>query len=253
MTKNIKYYVFLFCLLLGLPIQAEEIVMNWAFNQGDNSALQGTVSQDGLLSYANAQLGSDLSFAGTQKVDNNKITTTKIQPTVKATTNSDGNAIIFAVKPKKGLTLTAKTFSFDACKVGTSGGTIDVVAFVGDANYTLQTSLSPNRAYEYSHYDIDLSQVPASGEELLIKVYIKSLATDKQHGFANFTISATTEGTVIPVNSYTVSTSVSDDKAGAVSLIPASGVYDEGTQVTVTAAENFGYHFAQWVDDNGTP
>ncbi len=252
MTKNIKYYVFLFCMLLGLPIQAEEISLNWAFNQGDNSALQGTVSQEGLLSYANAQLGSDLSFAGTQKAGT--LLTSKIQPTVKVTTNSDSNAITFTVKPKKGLTLAAKTLSFDACKVGTDGGTVDVVALAGSVSYDLQKDLSPQKASAspyYTHYDIDLSTVPATGEELQIKVYIKGLATNKQHGFANFTISATTEGSIEQVNTYTVSTSVNDAKAGTVSLIPSSGVYDEGTQVTVTASENFGYHFAQWVDGNG--
>ncbi len=252
MTKNLKYYVFLFCLILGLPIQADEVSVNWVFNQGDNSALQGTVSQDGLLSYANAQLGSDLIFLGTQKVGT--VTTTKIQPVKKVTTNGDGNAIAFSMKPKKGLTLTAKTLSFDACKVGTDGGSVDLVASVGGTDYTLQSGIVPQKASAspyYTHYDIDLCTVPASEEELMIKVYIKNLANNKQYGFANFTISAMTEGTATQVNSYTMSTSVSDDKAGTVSLIPASGVYDEGTQVTVTAQENFGYHFEKWVDSEG--
>ena len=39
--------------------------------------------------------------------------------------------------------------------------------------------------------------------------------------------------------------------AGSVSCNPAGAEFDEGTQLTVTATENFGYHFVAWTDENG--
>lgn len=246
------YLFFLLMLLLGLPLHAEDISVSWAFSQGDASALTGVISQDGLLSYANAQLGSDLSFEGTNKAGT--LVMSKIQPAVKASANTDANAITFSFKTKKGITLSAKTFSFDACKVGTDGGTLDVVAVVGGTSYELQKALSPQKASAspyYTHYDVDMSQVPATGEELAVKVYIKGLANNKQHGFANIAFAATTEGTAEQVNSYQLALSTSDAKAGSVSVSPSGDTFDEDTKVTVSASENFGYHFDKWVDAEG--
>lgn len=250
--NKLKSYLWLFLLMAVLPIKAADISVTWPFNQGDNQALQGTVSTEGLLSYANAQLGTGLEFLGTGKASS--LVVTKIQPEVKATANSDANAIVFSLKTKKGLNLSPKTFSFDACKLGTDAGSLDVVAVSDGTSYDLLQGASPQKGSAspyYTHYDIDLTLIPASGEELQIKVYIKNVATNKQYGFANFALSASTDGTVETVNSYTVATSVSDVLAGEVSLSPGTGTYDEGTQVTATASENFGYHFEKWIDANG--
>ena len=250
--KTFKLYLFLFLLLWGLPNYAEVVNLNWAFNQGDASALNGTVSPDGLFSYTNAQLGSDLEFLATNKAGS--LVVSKIQPKVKATANTDANAIIFSLKPKNGLTFSGTSFSFDVCKLGTNGGSIDVVAVSAGVSYELLKNQSPQNAKNapyYSHYSADLSQVPASNDELQLKVYIKDVANNKQYGFANFSISGTTEGTIEQVNSYMLTTAVSDMKAGSITVTPAGTTYDENTRVTVSATENFGYHFEKWVDDKG--
>lgn len=248
--KTFKLSLFLFLLLWGLPNYAEVVNLNWAFNQGDASALNGTMSPEGLFSYTNAQLGSDLEFKAACNAGS--LVVSRVQPKVKATTNADANAIMFSIKPKKGLTFTGTSFSFDVCKLGTNGGSLDVVAISGGVTYELLKNLSPQNAKTspyYSHYSADLSQIPASNDEFQLKIYIKDVANNKQYGFANFAIAGTTDGTIQQVNSYTLTTGMSDNKAGSISVKPAGTTFDENTLVTVSATENFGYHFDKWVDD----
>lgn len=252
MNKFKHLFLALLLVMVQLPLCATDIKMEWNFNQGDAKALEGTISADGILSYATASLGSDLEFLGTFKVGS--LTVTKIQPKVVASANGDANAISFSLKTKKGLSLSGKSFSFDACKLGTNGGNLDVVAEVSGKSYDLLKALSPQNAKTdpyISHYTADLSKIPATGDELVIKVFIKNVAVNKQYGFANFAITASTEGKVEQVNSYRLSATLVDAEAGSIQVSPAGNVFDEGTQVSVKATENFGYHFEKWIDETG--
>lgn len=252
MNKFRHLFLALLLVMVQLPLRATNIELSWSFNQGDAKALQGTVSEEGLFSYATASLGSDLEFLGTNKAGS--LTVTKVQPKVKASNNGDGNAISFSLKTKKGLSLSGKSFSFDACKLGTNGGNLDVVAEVSGVSYELLKAQSPQNAKNdpyFTHYTADLSKIPATKEELVIKVFIKNVAVNKQYGFANFAITASTEGKVEQVNSYHLSATLVDAKAGSIQVSPEGNVFDEGTQVSVKATENFGYHFEKWIDETG--
>lgn len=252
MNKFKHLFLALLLVMVQLPLCATDIEMKWNFNQGDAKALEGTISADGILSYATASLGSDLEFLGTFKVGS--LTVTKIQPKVVASGNGEANAISFSLKTKKGLSLLGKSFSFDACKLGTNGGNLDVVAEVSGKSYELLTAQSPqnaNIAPYYSHYTADLSKIPATGDELVIKVFIKKVTVNKQYGFANFAITASTEGEVEQVNSYQLSATLANAEAGSIQVSPKGNVFDEGTQVSVKATENFGYHFEKWIDETG--
>lgn len=252
MNKFRHLFLALLLVMVQLPLRATNIELAWSFNQGDAKALQGTVSEEGLFSYATASLGSDLEFLGTNKAGS--LIVTKIQPKVKASSNGDANAISFSLKTKKGLSLSGKSFSFDACKLGTNGGNLDVVAEVSGKSYELLKALSPQNAKNdpyFTHYTADLSKIPATKEELVIKVFIKNVATNKQYGFANFAITGSTEGKVEQVNSYNLSATLVDAKAGSIQVSPEGNVFDEGTQVSVKATENFGYHFEKWIDETG--
>lgn len=252
MNKFKHLFLALLLVMVQLPLCATNIEMVWNFNQGDAKALEGTISADGILSYATASLGSDLEFLGTNKVGS--LIVTKIQPKVVASGNGDANAISFSLKTKKGLSLSGKSFSFDACKLGTNGGNLDVVAEVSGKSYELLKAQSPQNAKidpYFTHYIADLSNIPATEDELVIKVFIKNVAVNKQYGFANFVITASTEGEVEQVNSYQLSATLVNAEAGSIQVSPAGNVFDEGTQVSVKATENFGYHFEKWVDETG--
>lgn len=228
MNKVKHLFLVLLLVMAQLPLSATNIELSWSFNQGDAKALQGTVSEEGLFSYATASLGSDLEFLGTNKAGS--LIVTKIQPKVVASGNSDANAISFSLKTKKGLLLSGKSFSFDACKLGTNGGNLDVVAEVSGKSYELLKALSPQNAKTdpyFTHYTADLSQIPATEGEWVIKVFVKNVATNKQYGFANFAIAATTEGKVEQVNSYSLSATSADAKAGSIKVSPTGDIFDE--------------------------
>ena len=216
MNKVKHLFLVLLLVMAHLQLSATNIELSWSFNQGDAKALQGTVSEEGLFSYATSSLGSDLEFLGTNKAGS--LTVTKVQPKVKASNNGDGNAISFSLKTKKGLSLSVKSFSFDACKLGTNGGSIDVVAEAGGKSYELLKDESPQNAKNdpyFTHYKADLSQIPATEGEWVIKVFVKNVAINKQYGFANFAIAATTEGKVEQVNSYSLSASLAMQRLAA--------------------------------------
>lgn len=52
---------------------------------------------------------------------------------------------------------------------------------------------------------------------------------------------------------YTLATNVNPASSGTISASHPGSQFVEGTQITLTAAPNFGYNFVRWVDSNGTP
>lgn len=53
--------------------------------------------------------------------------------------------------------------------------------------------------------------------------------------------------------SYTLSTNVSPASSGTITSNQAGSQFVDGTQISLTAAANFGYSFVRWVDGNGEP
>ena len=47
-----------------------------------------------------------------------------------------------------------------------------------------------------------------------------------------------------------LTTTVSPEEAGDITVAPASTLYDQGSSITLTAKRNFGYEFLRWVDGN---
>ncbi|MCH5326505.1 MAG: Ig-like domain-containing protein, partial [Duncaniella sp.] len=64
-------------------------------------------------------------------------------------------------------------------------------------------------------------------------------------------ITADINGELVEVPAYTLTLNVGTPGAGSVSCVPGGSEFDEGTQLTVSATENFGFHFESWTDDSG--
>ncbi|MCI9846032.1 carbohydrate-binding protein [Flavobacterium pectinovorum] len=54
-------------------------------------------------------------------------------------------------------------------------------------------------------------------------------------------------------NIYTLSTNVSPVSGGTITASQSGTQFVDGTQISLTAAANFGYNFVRWTDGNGTP
>jgi len=231
----------------------KDFTLAWPLNKGTENATTAEVAKEGLFSVAEYSYGSNLTIKETRVAGT--VTETLFEPIAGGNTlQNDENAIIFTIKPKKGLTFTPKSLSFNASKVGTNGGAFDVVAFSGGKPVTLAENICPALIKSEPYYtpcSCDLSGVEPTGDVMTIKIYVKNLAVKKQYGFADVVVTGDVKGTVEAVPVYTFAVNSGTQGAGSVICNPSGAEFDEGTFITLTATENFGYHFAGWVDGNG--
>ena len=231
-------------------INAPGATVTWAFSQGADSPTSAEASVPEALSSSSYSLGDKLTFYGTQAVEGE--TLTLLQPTEKINKPADeASYITFSLIPKKGVSFTPRTLAFNAAKFGTSGGTMDVYAVSGDNRVTLLSAYDPLRNNTgFSSEELDISSLGTVSDRVDIVFYVYNLAANKQLGMNNITVTGDFSGTPVSVPSYSL-TVTPDAEAGQVTVNPAGDKFDEGTSVTVTATENFGYHFSAWVDEAG--
>lgn len=237
------------------PVNEHDFTLSWPLKDGAASATTAIAAKEGFFSVAEMTVGSKLVMNGTRT--DGGICETMFQPTEQAGSQEDGNAITFTLKPKKGLTFTPKSFSFHASRVGTNGGNFDVVASVpGGPSVEIAKDERPQLVKEapyYTEYNYDLTAIGTvlDGSAVELMIYIRNLATNKQYAFSDVVVTGDVEGQIESVPVYTLSVSLGTEGAGKVSTNPVGNEFDEGTHITVSATENFGYHFAAWVDEKG--
>ena len=234
------------------PVNEQDFTLSWPLKDGANSATTAAASKEGVFSVAEMTVGDKLLMNGTRT--DGGICETMFQPVEQAGAQEDGNAITFTLKPKKGLTFTPKSFAFHASRVGTNGGNFDVVVISGGTTTEIAKDERPQLVKEapyFTEYNYDLSNIVATDDVLTLKIYIRGLATNKQYAFSDVVVTGDVEGQIEAVPVYTLSISLGTEGAGKVSSNPVGNEFDEGTHITVSATENYGYHFAAWVDENG--
>ena len=245
--------VLLFALLpltaAGQSVDEKDFTLSWPLGKGADDATAAEVKTAGLFSVAEFDYGK-LIISQMRTADTSKQTLYK--PSVNnAGTPNDDDVLTFTIKPKKGLTFTPKFFSFESSKWGTGGGKFDVVAIAGGTEKILAEAFSPARNNEFSALNYDLSGVTVDANGLVLKIKVYGLASNKEYGFGNVVVTGDIQGTPEAVPVYTMSVKLGTEGAGTVSCNPAGSEFDEGTQLTVKATENFGYHFAAWTDGEG--
>ena len=209
-------------------------------------------SVEGIFSVANLSLGDKITAAGLRT--DGTVVRQQFQPTEQAAAGDDNATIVFTLKPKKTLTFTPKSLSFNASRVGTNGGAFDVVLTSNGESKTIASGVTPQLAKEepyISNHTFDLSGIPATDDIFTVKIYIYNLANNKQYAFSDVVISGDVEGTIEPTPVYTLSVGSGMTGAGKVSTNTAGAEFDEGTIITASATENFGYHFQSWTDETG--
>jgi len=234
----------------ALTLNESNFTLKWPLGQGADDATAATVSVEGAFSVAEYDHGkliiSTQRAAGTSQQ-------TLFKPSQSGAAANDDDALSFTIIPKKGITFTPKSLSFEASRWGTNGGKFDVVAISGASETTLATDVTPERGNDgsFSQCTYDLSNISVSSEGLVIKVRVYNLNETKEYGFGNFIVTADVSGTVEPVPSYALAVKSNLQGAGTLSTNPAGSEFDEGTSITVSATENFGYHFSCWQDETG--
>ena len=167
---------------------------------------------------------------------------------------SEDDAVMLTVIPKRGITFKPTSFSFQASKHGTSGGNIGLEVRQGDKSVMINNALDPERNNTgnfVSHFTEAINGFEASSEAVTVVIYINKLASTKEIGLADLTLYGVADGQVLPVPVYSFSLTSAMEGAGTLSCAPAGNEFDEGTRLTVSTTENFGYHFTSWTDAEG--
>ena len=230
---------------------AESFTATWEMKTSP-AVTTATVSKDGLFSVAELSWGDKLEEKGVRT--DAGISRLMFQPTESASSRTEANAIVFTLKPKKALTFTPKTLTFNASKVGTNGGCFDVVVVSGEQETVLAENIVPQLAKTspyVSNHTFELSGIPSTDDIFYVKIYVKNVAVNKQYAFSDVTVTGDVAGEIESVPTYTMSVRLGMDNAGKVAATPTGSEFDEGTTITVSATENFGYHFKGWTDEQG--
>ena len=233
------------------PVDLKDFTIAWPFHSGKDNPTAAEVTMPGLLSVADFSHGSELTVTGV-RTDGGNPGLTQFQPvTGNVGSNEEHSALVFTVIPKKGITVTPKQLSFRASRVGTNGGKFDAVVISGEDTLAVAKDFTPQLVKEAPYFSecvYDLTSLSATAEQVVVKIYIKGLANNKQYAFSDINITADVAGTVLPTPSYTLATKIGMEGAGNISINPSGAEFDEGTMIELKASENFGYHFTGWYD-----
>lgn len=177
------------------------------------------------------------------------------------------------IKPAKGITFTPTQIKMYVQRFGTNkeNGVV-VSAKAGDGNVTTLGTYTARRAnWDDSQETAQFkwTEVPATlVNEIVIDLTAEQqaafastgsfdlyattgLASDKQGGFADVRVSGIVNGTKAAVEMYSLAIAANPEEAGSVSAYPKADEYEDGSEVTLTATENFGYDFVNWTNAAG--
>lgn len=225
-------------------VSTKDATITWAFDKSEANASAATVSNPEAISTTSFSLGSKLYFNGLQ----GKLS--KVNPTENISGDKNkASYVCFSIVPKKGKTFTPTNISFDSQKCGTSGGTLDVIAKCGNQTKELIKGFNPERT-SVSSSSLNIEGIKSESEKVDFFFYVYSLASNKQFALGNVVVKGDLNGTPISVPVYTFNVKSADENAGKITVNPEGDKFDDGTQLTVSTTENFGYHFQAWVDDN---
>ena len=234
----------------------------WNLNSVDEYATPNTLEPDGAYSLTTVSVGDftvtvDAPSAGA----NAGVKMLKLQPT-----GGDNTNVEFIVKPYRGLTFTPATVYAKVARFGTDGGTLNVSARNAEGEeVVLATGLIPARNNKEqaddakgsdpkytTEFSFDIPAELATAESFSIVVTESGLATNKQWGIGDVHITGTVNGQTEDVAKYTVQVVANPEEGGSVNCYPQGDIFDEGTELKLTATEKFGYDFVNWTDAEGT-
>ena len=237
-------------------ITIDDAAVNWPFVGESTDAEYSSNELGATIAVTNFSMGSSLKISGVRNMGGyncNKVYNQSGASLPSATTAD--NTMTFTIRPNDGFTFLPAEISFGASRIGTGGGTLNVVAAVDDNEQTLATGWAPGSYKEdpyYNDFSAKINGLAATADHpLVIKIALCGLGNTKEIGFHDIKVSGTMGGAAAQVTKYTLTTSVSPAEAGTISVDPDMTSFKEGSEVTLTATKNFGYKFKEWQDAAG--
>ena len=229
-------------------VKDQTATITYAFDQGiDGQTGVYSTGSDGWFKSNYSEYGATLSINGVS------LNQTKFQPSIANEGNAnEDNQINFYIIPKNGLSFTPTKVSFNTTRYGTNGGKVDASWVNADGTtVSIEKGIVPARNNEVTVFSKAVSGAAASEGVCGLRLNLYSLGDTKQVGFGNVVIEGVVNGTTEDVAQYSLNVSIESNKAGEVSVKPNAQTFAEGDIVTISATENFGYHFAAWVNAEG--
>lgn len=200
-------------------------------------------------------------------------------PATAVNAKTAGHCINVTITPQSGHKFKPTSVAFDAVKIGTDKGSIDVYYTIGTGEEkSVSTGLGPLRnkimagnSVGYSHYEYTLGDAITDGEPFTLTLYLMGIngadnSSPKELGFRNVTITGAVDEDVKSVGSYVKGLSckaaqtiggeptaldltalISDLKNGETAAYPAT-LYSQPTDFSFNMAE--GYETETSYDNN---
>lgn len=171
--------------------------------------------------------------------------------------NVAGVMIEYRIKAAKGVTFTPSEVKYDAVKVGTDGATFSY-SYVLDGTESTITKVDAttvlrnngsNAATAQLGHSVTIPEKAVS--EFAFRFYISNTAKTKNIALSNIIINGVFNGTTEEVALYTLNASVSPAEAAALTVYPKAAEYEAGSEISLSVAPNFGFHFVNWTDASG--
>ncbi|MBQ9669327.1 MAG: Ig-like domain-containing protein [Prevotella sp.] len=239
--------------LAGMTFEEVEGTISWKVGNEANGTptaeIEDAVQSALWATGSNLKIGTSTYFESTM---------VNYQPTTSNAGNVEGVMIEYRVKMAPGLTFQATSVSYDCVKVGTDGATYswgyavdDVASTITDvdASTTLRNNGANSSTASLNHtLDLDFAN---AGNVFSLRFYISKTANNKNICIGNVKINGVVNGTIEDVVTYTFAAAASPEEGGSVNVYPSGSEFEAGTELTLTATENFGYDFVNWTDANG--
>lgn len=236
----------------GTVFDNVEGTIKWTVGNEINGSVSDDI-KDGITT-ATVNVGNGLTVATATYFSS---TMTHYTPKTSNAGSVEGVCIEYLVKAAKGTTIKVGNISYDAVKVGTDGAYFSW-SYVADGVESTISSVDASTILRNNGNNSSTAQLnhttSINSDELsqfALRFYISNTANNKNICIGNIVINATVNGTVEDIEKFTLTTNNNIDGAGSISVYPNATEYDSGTEVTLTATENFGYDFVNWTNAAG--
>lgn len=235
----------------------------WPMDVAQDYETPTVISPEGGFSVAAFDLNGN-SAVGTSGVSWTDYDFIKLNPK-----NGASDVVKWQLTPTKGLTFTPTKISAYVTRFGTDatekcmvvtaknneGKAVELGAYTPARNNKSQADDKWGKLDSYAqNFEIvltdDQQKELASPEGFVLEITL-GVGTSKQSGFSQVAIEGLLDGEVINVAKYPVAIAANPENAGNVAIRPNSDMFDEGTEVTLTATEKFGFDFVNWTDADG--
>ena len=234
----------------------EKVTINFPFAAGTEGQT-ATFSKENWFKTSYVEVGSNLNLVGTQTIEG--MTQTSFN-TIEGRDSdpADQNAVDFFFVLKNGLTFTPTRVAYKTTRYGTGEGMTAVAWNNNGTVTTIKNDIKPERNNQGDAHitvvDEAVSTIEAASGVVGLRINVYQLSggyPSRQVGLGEIVIEGTVNGETQDVKQCKLNVTLADEAAGKLTITPNADTFDEGDEIQLSVAENFGYHFAAWTNAEG--